>query len=151
MNKVIMIGRATGKPTLRTTQSGKSVATFSIAVTRRYDREQTDFFNVVAWGTLGEISTKYIEKGQQIAVSGELQIRTWRDKNEQKHYVWVDIDNIPQHVQDAFVYTEEVKFLSKAGEANPANRTAESEGDFFAGLQEDNTMTDGLMYDELPF
>lgn len=138
MNKVIMIGRATDKPTLRTTQSGKSVATFSIAVTRRYDREQTDFFNVVAWGTLGEISTKYIEKGQQIAVSGELQIRTWIDKNDQKHYT-------PEIIAD------EVKFLSKAGEAKPANRTAESEGDFFAGLQEDNTMTDGLMDDELPW
>ena len=138
MNKVIMIGRATGKPTLRTTQSGKSVATFSIAVTRIYDRETTDFFNVVAWGTLGEISTKYIEKGQQIAVSGELQIRTWRDKNDQKHYT-------PEIIAD------EVKFLSKAGEAKPANRTADSEGDFFAGLQEDNTMTDGLMDDELPW
>lgn len=138
MNKVIMIGRATGKPTLRTTQSGKSVATFSIAVTRRYDRETTDFFNVVAWGTLGEISTKYIEKGQQIAVSGELQIRTWLDKNDQKHYS-------PEIIAD------EVKFLSKAGEAKPANRTTDGEGDFFAGLQEDNTMMDGLMDDELPF
>ena len=138
MNKVIMIGRATGKPTLRTTQSGKSVATFSIAVARRYDRETTDFFNVVAWGTLGEISTKYIEKGQQIAVSGELQIRTWLDKNDQKHYS-------PEIIAD------EVKFLSRAGEAKPTNRTADSEGDFFAGLQEDDTMTDGLMDDELPF
>lgn len=138
MNKVIMIGRATGKPALRTTQSGKSVATFSIAVTRRYDRETTDFFNVVAWGTLGEISTKYIEKGQQIAVSGELQIRTWLDKNDQKHYT-------PEIIAD------EVKFLSRAGEAKPTNRNTDSEGDFFAGLQEDDTMTDGLMDDELPF
>lgn len=138
MNKVIMIGRATGKPTLRTTQSGKSVATFSIAVARRYDRETTDFFNVVAWGTLGEISTKYIEKGQQIAVSGELQIRTWIDKNDQKHYS-------PEIIAD------EVKFLSRAGEAKPTNRMADSEGDFFAGLQEDDAMTDGLMDDELPW
>lgn len=138
MNKVIMIGRATDKPTLRTTQSGKSVATFSIAVARRYDRETTDFFNVVAWGTLGEISTKYIEKGQQIAVSGELQIRTWIDINDQKHYS-------PEIIAD------EVKFLSRAGEAKPTNRTAESEGDFHAGLQEDDTMTDGLMDDELPW
>lgn len=139
MNKVIMIGRATGKPTLRTTQSGKSVATFSIAVARRYDRETTDFFNVVAWGTLGEISTKYIEKGQQVAVSGELQIRTWLDKNDQKHYS-------PEIIAD------EVKFLSRAGEAvKPANRPADSGSDFFAGLQEDDTMTDGLMDGELPF
>lgn len=138
MNKAIMIGRATGKPTLRTTQSGKSVATFSIAVARRYDRETTDFFNVVAWGTLGEISTKYIEKGQQIAVSGELQIRTWLDKNDQKHYS-------PEIIAD------EVKFLSRAGEAKPTNRAADGEGDFLAGLQEDDTMTDGLMDDELPW
>ena len=138
MNKVIMIARATDKPTLRTTQSGKSVATFSIAVARRYDRERTDFFNVVAWGTLGEISTKYIEKGQQIAVSGELQIRTWIDKNDQKHYS-------PEIIAD------EVKFLSRAGEAKPTNRTADSEGDLLAGLQEDDTMTDGLMDGELPF
>lgn len=138
MNKVIMIGRATDKPTLRTTQSGKSVATFSIAVQRRYDREKADFFNVVAWGTLGEISAKYIEKGQQIAVSGELQIRPWIDKNDQKRYS-------PEIIAD------EVKFLSKAGETtNAANKTTDSEGDFFAGLQEEE-MTGGLMDEELPF
>lgn len=134
MNKVIMIGRATDKPTLRTTQSGKSVATFSIAVTRRYDRETTDFFNVVVWGKLGENCAKYIDKGQQIAVSGEFQIRTWVDKNDQKR------------LQPEIV-AQDVEFLAKRAEGSNKGR----EGDFFAGLQEDDTMTDGLMDDELPW
>lgn len=136
MNKVIMIGRATEKPALRTTQSGKSVATFSIAVARRYDREQTDFFTIVAWGTLGDVCSKYIEKGQQIAVSGELQIRTWFDKNDQKRYS-------PEIIAD------EVKFLSKAGEGRKT--ATENDESFLEGLQEDDVMMDGLMDDELPF
>lgn len=139
MNKVIMIGRATDKPSLRTTQSGKSVATLGLAVNRRYDRETTDFFNIVVWGKLAENCAEYIDKGQQIAVSGELQIRTWVDKNDQKR------------LQPEIV-AEDVEFLAKrAGSSNKAGKP--DNGSFYDGLEEDeDTMVDGLFDDgELPF
>lgn len=101
MNKWFGIGRLTKAPEQKQTQNGVAVCTFSIAVNRRMNREQTDFFNVVAWRGLAETCAKYLSKGQQVAVIGELQTRTYEDKNGAKRSV-------------TEVVAEEVEFLAKS-------------------------------------
>lgn len=84
-NKVIMMGRITHDLELKTTPSGVSVCTFSIAVDRRYqakdEEKKTDFFNVVAWRQTAEFVTRYFAKGRMILIEGEMQTRQYTDKN----------------------------------------------------------------------
>lgn len=92
MNKVILMGRLTRDPEVRYTQTSNTlVASFSLAVNRRFARQgeerQADFINIVAWNKTGEFVSKYFKKGQQVAVIGRLQTRTWDDEQGQKHYV----------------------------------------------------------------
>ena len=87
MNKVFIVGRLTRDPEHRTTPNGISVTTFSVAVTRRMNREEADFFNVVAWRGLADNCAKYLVKGQQIAVVGELRTRSYEAKDGTKRYV----------------------------------------------------------------
>ena len=92
MNKVILMGRLTRDPEVRYTQTNNTlVASFSLAVNRRFTREgdtQTaDFINIVAWGKTGEFCSKYFKKGQQVGVIGRIQTRTWEDGQGQKRYV----------------------------------------------------------------
>ena len=92
MNKVILMGRLTRDPEVRYTQTNNTlVASFSIAVNRRFNRpgeeRQADFINVVAWSKLGEFCSKYFKKGQQVGVIGRLQVRNWEDEQGQKRYV----------------------------------------------------------------
>ena len=92
MNKVILMGRLTRDPEVRYTQTNNTlVASFSLAVNRRFARQgeerQADFINIVAWSKLGEFCSKYFKKGQQVAVTGRLQTRTWDDDQGQKHYI----------------------------------------------------------------
>ncbi len=91
LNKVILMGRLTRDPELRTTPQGVSVCTFSIAVDRGYVRQgeerQADFINVVAWRSTAEFVSKYFIKGQMIAVVGRIQTRNYDDKDGKKVYV----------------------------------------------------------------
>ena len=92
MNKVILMGRLTRDPEVRYTQTNNTlVASFSIAVNRRFNRpgeeRQADFINVVAWSKLGEFCSKYFKKGQQVGVIGRIQTRNWEDEQGQKRYV----------------------------------------------------------------
>ena len=92
MNKVILMGRLTRDPEVRYTQTNNTlVASFSLAVNRRFVRQgeerQADFINIVAWSKLEEFCSKYFKKGQQVAVTGRLQTRTWDDDQGQKHYI----------------------------------------------------------------
>lgn len=90
MNKAILLGRLTKDPEVRYTQTNTLVASFSLAVNRRFVRQgeerQADFINIVAWSKLGEFCSKYFKKGQQVAVVGRIQTRTWNDDNGVKHY-----------------------------------------------------------------
>jgi single-strand DNA-binding protein len=92
MNKVILMGRLTRDPEVRYTQTNNTmVATFSLAVNRRFVRQgeerQADFINIVAWSRVGEFVSKYFKKGQQVGVIGRLQTRTWDDDKGQRHYI----------------------------------------------------------------
>lgn len=85
MNKVILLGRLTRDPELRTTPSGVSVTSFSIAVNRRFQKDQTDFINCVAWRQTAEFVSKYFAKGNMISVVGSLQTGRY-EKDGQTHY-----------------------------------------------------------------
>ena len=87
MNKVILIGRLTKDPEIRYTQTSKAVANFTIAVSRRFKKDEADFINCVAWEKTAEFISKYFSKGGMIAVVGSIQTRTWEDSEGKRHYV----------------------------------------------------------------
>jgi len=90
MNKVILVGRFARDPELRSTNTGKSVATFSLAVDRRFKQEgqpEADFHNIVAWGKQAETICQYLGKGRQIALTGRLQSRSYEAQDGTKRYV----------------------------------------------------------------
>ena len=92
MNKVILMGRLTRDPEVRYTQTNNTlVASFSLArnsrCVRQGEERQADFINIVAWSKTGEFVSKYFKKGQQVAIVGRIQTRTWDDEQGQKHYV----------------------------------------------------------------
>ena len=80
LNKVVLMGRLTADPELKHTPSNVAVCTFSLAVNRRFNRNETDFIDVVTWRQQAEFVSKYFAKGQQMALVGALQTRTWVDK-----------------------------------------------------------------------
>ena len=85
MNKITLIGNLTHDPEVRSTPSGVTVCTFTIAVNRRFANQsgerQTDFFRINAWRQLGDTCARYLAKGRKVAVVGELQARTYEAKD----------------------------------------------------------------------
>lgn len=81
LNRAILMGRLGADPELRTTPSGISVTSFRIAVNRTYDREITDWIDIVAWRQTAEFVCKYFHKGSMIAVDGSIQTRNYEDRN----------------------------------------------------------------------
>lgn len=85
MNKITLIGNLTHDPEVRSTPNGVTVCTFTIAVNRRFAQQGgervTDFFRINAWRQLGENCAKYLAKGRKVAVIGELQARTYENKD----------------------------------------------------------------------
>lgn len=87
MNKVIITGRLTKDPELRSTQNGTNVAKYTIAINTGYgEKQQTDFINVTTWGKSGEFVSKYFKKGQAIGIVGRLNSNNYEDKNGNKRY-----------------------------------------------------------------
>jgi single-strand DNA-binding protein len=91
LNKVMIIGHLGKDPEMRYTPSGRSVTTFSVATSRAWNtsdgekHSETEWFNVVTWGSLAEICKQYLVKGQQVYIEGRLQTRHWEDKDKVKH------------------------------------------------------------------
>lgn len=87
MNKVTLAGRLTDTPELKTTTSGLSVTSFTIAIDRRGSKDKAaDFIGCVAWRGTAEFISKYFVKGQAIAVCGSIQTRKWQDKDGTTRY-----------------------------------------------------------------
>lgn len=92
LNKVMIIGHLGRAPELRYTPSGRPVANFSVATTRNWvssdgeRHEETEWFNVVAWGSLAEICSQYLHKGKRVYVEGRLQTRRWEDSEGKKQF-----------------------------------------------------------------
>ena len=135
MNKCNLVGDLCRDPELRTTTSGITVCTFSIAINRRFKnasgQQEADFINIVAWRQLGELCAQYLVKGRKVGVSGSIQTRTYEAKDGSK--------------RSAFeVVADEVEFLSPQQEQGATRQTAPKQDDIPEGFtQVDN--------DELPF
>ncbi len=92
LNKVMIIGHVGRDPEMRFVSSGRPVTSFSVATTRSWTnsdgerREETEWFNVVAWGNLAEICKQHLRKGRQVYIEGRLQTRSWQDQEERKHF-----------------------------------------------------------------
>ena len=91
LNKVILGGRLTADPELKTTPRGVSVTTFTVAVSWRCsgkegEQPQTDFINVTAWRKTAEFITRFFRKGSSICVVGSIQTRSWTDQQGQKRF-----------------------------------------------------------------
>ncbi len=91
MNKIILIGRTTKDCDIRSTSTGKQVASFTLAVDRDFKNAQgereADFLPCVVWGKLSEVCEKYVTKGKQIAIAGRIQTRNYEDKDGQRRYI----------------------------------------------------------------
>lgn len=87
MNKVLLTGRLTRDPELRSLASGKAVTQFVVA-TNEYPggKEKTEYHNVVTWDRLAEICGQYLAKGQQVALEGRIQTRQWDDADGKRHW-----------------------------------------------------------------
>ena len=147
LNRIVLMGRLTREPELRTTQTGISVVSFTLAVDRGFARpgeeKQTDFIDIVAWRERAEFVSKYFRKGQLVAVEGRLQSRKWEDKHEQKRVnfeVVADNTYFAEPKSDNAGYSSATPPQQTSGEPLPFETNAPST---FAVLDDD----DG----ELPF
>lgn len=88
MNNIIIKGRLTADPEIRTTSSGVSVCSFDVAVNRRFDKETADFFRCNAWRQAAETIARYFTKGKEILIRGEMQSRKWVSDDGQNRISW---------------------------------------------------------------
>ncbi|SVE16622.1 uncharacterized protein METZ01_LOCUS469476, partial [marine metagenome] len=92
VNKVILMGNLGSDPEVRYTPNGKAVAQFSLATSRQWKdntgqrQEKTEWHRIVAWGKTAELCGEYLSKGRQVYLEGEIQYRTWDDKEGNKRY-----------------------------------------------------------------
>lgn len=112
-NKVILGGRLTADPELKTTGDGHYTTKFTVAVKRKVAKNsepKTDFFKCVAWRGKAEFITKFFRKGSCICIEGAMQNNCWTDKDGEKHY-----ENV--------VNVEEADFVDSKGESPASNYT----------------------------
>ena len=125
LNKAILMGRLVADPELRRTPNNNSVTSFTLAVNRSFVRQgeqpQTDFIDVVAWGKTAEFVSRYFVKGQQVAVAGRIQTRTWEDKQGNKR-------------KSVEVVAEEVHFAESKRDSQSRNDLPQGGFDPMAGL-----------------
>jgi single-strand DNA-binding protein len=115
-NKVILIGNLTADPELKQSQSGISVCSFNIAVNRKYNKDgnnECDFITIVAWRSQAEFVCKYFKKGKPILVCGQLQTRSWTDKQGNKRIS-------TEVVADEVSFVGSAESASEAKESTPA-------------------------------
>ena len=109
MNNIVLLGRLTKDADIRSTQSGKVVASFTLAVDRPYTqngKREADFIACQIWGKSAEVLGKSVHKGQRILLEGRLQIRQYTDKNGNKHTA-------------AEVVTERFEFIERKEQTEP--------------------------------
>lgn len=121
-NAVTVVGNLTREPELRFTTGGRAVASFGLAVSRRYQvngewQEQTSFFNVVAWGQLGENAAQSLSKGSRVIVSGRLEQRQYeaRDGGGQRSVVEIVADELGPSLRWATAQVERTSRTSGDG------------------------------------
>ena len=100
LNRIQLIGYAGKDPETRYTPTGRKVCTYSLAVDRRWKtsdgemRQETDWFNIEAWGRLGEVSQKYLHKGSLVYLEGRVQTERYEHEGESRQFTKVVIDKM---------------------------------------------------------
>lgn len=118
MNNIQLLGRITKDLERKVTQSGKSVCSFDIAVTRKFDKEVTDFIPCVVWNKTCETMCKFCKKGQLIAIDGSLYTRKYEDKNGNNRTAYeVNVNN--------FYFAESKKSADVGVEVDPLQSVSE--------------------------
>lgn len=126
MNKILLIGRIVKDVNLSETQSGVAVCRFAIAVKRRFSSEgepQADFFNITAWRGLAESVARYCKKGNKVAVTGSVQIRTYEDRDGAKR---TSVDVVADEVE---FLTPKLQDGAEEPKKKPALEPFEDDGD----------------------
>lgn len=122
MNKAFIVGNLTREPEVKTTTTGQTVCNFTIAVSRRFKKDETDYIPIVVWNKQAENCGKYLSQGSKVSVSGEIQTRNYEGKNG-KVYV-------------TEVVADEVEFLSsKTQKTEPS-----ADNEFADIMQEDENL-----------
>lgn len=149
-NLVVLTGRLTGQPELKTTPNGISVCTFGIAVDRAYkkgEEKQTDFINIVAWRQTAEFVSKYFSKGNLIGIEGAIQTRKYTDKNGNNRTAFEVVANNIQFVESKKQVSADIQCDPLNDVANKINNldldNSQQKEDMFADIID----TDG----DLPF
>lgn len=129
MNVVLLMGRLTKDPAISYTQDKKSVARFTLAVDRRYKKDETDFISCVAFGKTAEFAEKYLKKGTKVVTEGHWQTGSYTNK-----------DGVKVYTNDCFV--DAVEFAESKGAEAP--KPAPTGADSFMSIPED-------VDEEIPF
>jgi len=108
LNRVVLIGRLTRDPVMRYTPQGTAVANFTLAINRKFNKDETDFVNCVIWRKQAENCANYLQKGSLCAVEGRIQVRNYQNQEGKKIYV-------------TEVVADDVRFLDSKGkrQSNP--------------------------------
>lgn len=122
MNKVILLGRLTKEPELKSTQNGISRCAFNLAVDRRFKNangeRETDFINCTAWRTTAEFISKYFRKGQRIAIVGSIQVRSYETDSGERRYI-TEVIAEEAYFADGYQESKNSTNNSKSNNPNP--------------------------------
>lgn len=144
MNKILLIGRLTKDPELRYTQSGHAVASFTLAVNRRFANQsgerEADFINCVAWNKSAEFVANYFKKGQQMALEGRLMVSSYDGNDGQRHW-------------KTEVVAEQIEFVGSKGNGSNSNNASGNSGGSGYGSEPELGLGQEVVFDDndLPF
>jgi single-strand DNA-binding protein len=144
INRVVLVGRMTKDADLKFTPNGNAVATFTLAVNRSFNKEETDFINCVVWKKPAENLANFTKKGSLIGLEGRIQVRNYDGQDGKKVYVTEVVADSIQFLEpknNGNINTSESKKESNTGQGNSFN------DDPFGGSSKTIDITD----DSLPF
>lgn len=126
INKAILMGRLTKAPETTVTTSGTNVTRFTIAINRRFNRNETDFIPVVAFGKTAEFCSKYFDKGTMAIVIGSIQVRSFGTDGQRRYATEIIAD--------------EVNFGESKKDASQSNESASAEELGFGQISDDDSL-----------
>ena len=140
MNNIQLLGRITHDLELKNTQSGKPVCSFDIAVTRKFNKDITDFIPCTVWDKTAQIMCNFVKKGQLIAIDGSLYTRKYQDKNGNNRTAYeVNVNNFyfAESKKSADVNVTADPLPDFANKLNDLNNANSSSGDMFGDILDD--------------
>ena len=150
MNKVLLAGRLTRDPEMRALASGKHVTQFSVATTEYAGngKERPEYHNVVTWDRLAEVCGRYLGKGQQVAIEGRLQTRTWDDEKGLRHWkteiVATSVEMLSGRKKKDYAAESSADLLEAAGGGADGIESAAGDGGETPGVPADEPIPEAI-------